>query len=67
MSSQLEDLTRHLLSGKSITSIQAAKLYGITCLPKRCCELESHVRIRRKWKEGKNRHGKQIRYLEYYV
>lgn len=64
--SQNEALYNYLLNHKGITTWEAMDKLGISCIHKRCAELEQQGhKIMRVWLEGKNRYGNKSRVIRY--
>lgn len=64
---QNEIVWHHLKKKKSITPLQALKLYGIMRLGARIHELKTYVSIKREMVNGHNRFGAKTRYAKYYI
>lgn len=68
MESQNQMILAHLMKHKSITSIQAFELYGITRISARIYDLrEQGKKIGMVWETGVNRYGVPIRYGRYFL
>ena len=68
MTSQLNILLKHLSDKGGITSLEAIKLYGITRLASRVCDLRQQgYEIVDCWEENLNRYGDKVRYKRYFL
>lgn len=61
-------ILHHLQKNKSITTLEAFELYGITRLSARIYDLrESGHKIGLIWEYGTNRYGNQVRWGKYFL
>lgn len=68
METQNQLILNHLSKYKTITTIQAFELYGITRLPSRIFDLrESGHKIGMIWENNINRFGLPTRYRKYFI
>lgn len=66
--SQCKMIMEHLAKHKTITTMEAYELYGITRLPSRIFDLrESGHKIGMVWETGVNRWGKPVTYGKYFI
>ena len=66
--SQNQMVLSHMTKHKTITSIEAFELYGITRLSARIYDLrERGHKIGMVWEESVNRYGTQVRYGKYFI
>lgn len=63
---QREQTVLHLRQHKGITSYEAYSLYGITRISAIIFNLRKKgMNIESVWQQGKNRYGKDVRYVRY--
>lgn len=63
-----EIILNHLRKHKTITTLEAFELYGITRLSARIFNLrESGYKIGLIWENGTNRYGNQVRWGKYFL
>ncbi len=63
-----EIILNHLRKHKTITTLEAFELYGITRLSARIFNLrESGYKIGLVWETGTNRYGNQVRWGKYFL
>lgn len=68
MDTQNKILYKHLSTKGGITSLEAIKLYGITRLASRICDLRQQgYNIVDVWENGTNRFGIATRYKRYFL
>lgn len=61
-------ILNHLRKYKTITTLEAFELYGITRLPSRIFDLrESGFKIGLIWEHGTNRYGNQVKWGKYFL
>ena len=61
-------ILNHLQKHKTITTLEAFELYGITRLSARIYDLrESGIKIGLIWETGTNRYGNQVKWGKYYL
>ena len=66
--SQNRIILTHLIKHKSITSMDAFELYGVTRLSARIYNLrEQGHKIGLVWEESVNRYGRPVRYGRYFI
>ena len=66
--SQNRIILAHLIKHKSITSMDAFELYGVTRLSARIYNLrEQGHKIGLVWEESVNRYGRPVRYGRYFI
>ena len=66
--SQNQMVLSHMTKHKTITSIEAFELYGITRLSARIYDLrERGHKIGMVWEESVNRYGTPVRYGKYFI
>ena len=61
-------ILNHLRKYKTITTLEAFELHGITRLPSRIFDLrESGIKIGLIWEHGTNRYGNPVKWGKYYL
>ena len=64
---KIDKLTKYLLSGKTITSLEAFKLFGETRLSARIFDLKNKYKIADTWEETVDRFGNPCKYKRYAI
>ncbi len=65
--SQDSIILAHLQKGKTISTMEAFKLFGIVDLQSVIRNIRKTVNVQDKWVKGVNQYGEPIRYKQYFL